>query len=249
MNSEFNTAMTKTFSPLLPIALLATAPVQAQSFSMHDVVFWVGAGPDSTVLVVDFHDGADHSSYAWGYLHDGTATGADLLAAVAAADPLFTVDISGGFLSDLSYNGHMGIGGAPNWWSTWTGTGIADMYMNMGISEPLSNGSWFGCSYEAFDPNGEPTGPTEPIAAQLPTSVGEHGADVVQNVFPQPAIDVITIQVGSAYDLPVRIWNLAGGVVFTGRTSGTTTTLHVEDLAPGLYVLQVGGAQRTIAVQ
>src|SRR5690606_41061746 len=65
LHCEFNTAMTRTFFPLLPIALLATAPVQAQSFSMHDVVFWVGAGPDSTVLVVDFHDGADHSSYAW----------------------------------------------------------------------------------------------------------------------------------------------------------------------------------------
>lgn len=154
--------MEPTVRSLSAIALLATAPLQAQTFNLSDIAFWVGTGSDSSVLVVDFHDDTDDASYAWGFLHDGTATGADMLSAIADADVNFSVDIGAGFLADLTYNDHAGIGGEPDWWGTWSGTGLADLGMNMGIAEVLSNGSWFGCSYEPFDPSGALLGPTLP---------------------------------------------------------------------------------------
>lgn len=376
--------MKKTVRAFSALALLATAPLQAQTFDLTDVEFWVGAGSDSSVLVVDFHDGSDDASYAWGFLHDGTATGEDMLNAVAAADVNFTVSIGGGFLSDITYNDHAGIGGAPNWWSTWSGTGMDDLAMNMGLAEVLSNGSWFGCSYEPYIPGGEPTGPTEPIAAYEPfrftatdvtfwtgsganeavlivdfqdgtgtssyawgyrfdgtttgeamlnavvdadpnfavvvgggflsditynghaglggspdywstwsgtnlgnwymnmgigtsvahgdlfgcsytdfapalrpyypvpamggTSVAEHATNELL-VYPQPATDVLGIRSDRGLNEPVRITDLAGQLVYTGRTNGLLTTLDVSAFTSGLYVLQVGEVKRTIAVQ
>lgn len=374
--------MKTTVRSLSAIALLATAPLQAQTFDLSNVRFWVGTGADSSVLVVDFHDETDDASYAWGYLHDGTATGADMLNAIATADVNLTVNIGGGFLSDITYNDHTGIGGEPDWWSTWSGTGIADLAMNMGIDEVLSNGSWFGCSYEPYVPGGEPTGPTAPIPAFEPfrftaddvtfwTGSGAHeavlivdfqdgaettsyawgfrfdgtttGADMLNavvdadpnfaivanaflsditynshagiggdpdywstwsgtnlgnwymnmgigtsvadgdlfgcsygfdpllrpgypvpaagstsmagrtaallQVYPQPATDVIGIRSEAAHNEAVRISDLTGKLVYTGRTNGVLTTIDVSAFASGLYVLQVGDAKRTIAVR
>ncbi len=358
--------------------------MQAQTFDLSHVEYWVGTGSDSSVLVVDFHDGTSDASYAWGYLHDGTATGGDMLNAIAAADVNFDVVIGGGFLSDITYNDHAGIGGNPNWWSTWSGTGLSDLAMNMGIGEVLSNGSWFGCSYEPFDPDGEPTGPTAPIAAFEPfrftaddvtfwTGSGANEAvlivdfhdgatttsyawgfrfdgnttgqamleavadadpnfaialagaflnDITYNshaglggspdywstwsgtnlgnwymnmgistsvadgdlfgcsytdfspalrpyypvpaagstsisevaatellVYPQPAIEQLTIRSEASGNAPVRIMDLTGQLVYTGRTHGLLTTVDVQAFAAGLYVLQVGDVKRTIAVQ
>ncbi len=376
--------MKTTLRSLSAIALLATAPMQAQTFDLSDVAFWVGTGADSSVLVVDFHDDTDDASYAWGFLHDGTATGEDMLNAIAAADVNFTVNLGGGFLSDLTYNDHAGIGGDPNWWGTWSGTSLADLSMNMGIGEVLSNGSWFGCSYEPFDPNGELIGPTAPIAAFEPfrftaddvtfwTGTGANeallivdfqesvgtasyawgfrfdgtttGADMLNAVvaadpsfaivvgggflsditynshagiggspdywstwsgtnlgnwymnmgigtsvadgdlfgcsytdfapalrpyypaaasgstsvaelstndllvYPQPASDVMSIRSEAARNELVRISDLTGQLVYTGRTSGMLTTIDVHTFTSGMYVLQVGDAKRTIAVQ
>ncbi len=366
------------------LALLATAPLQAQTFDLPDVEFWVGSGSDSSVLVVDFQDGSFTPSYAWGFLHDGTATGEDMLNAIAAADVNFVASIGGGFLSDITYNDHAGIGGAPNWWSTWSGTGMGDLAMNMGLAEVLSNGSWFGCSYEPYIPGGEPTGPTEPIAAYEPfrftasdvtfwigsganeavlivdfqdgsgtssyawgfrfdgTTTGEAMLNAVADadpnfalvvgggflnditynshaglggnpdywstwsgtnlgnwymnmgigtsvadgdlfgcsytdftpalrpyypvpaqgstaiarsvaeeflVYPQPATDQLSIRDARSSNSPVHITDLAGQLVYTGRTNGLLTTLDVSAFASGLYVLQVGEVKRTIAVQ
>ena len=366
------------------LALLATAPLQAQTFDLPDVEFWVGSGSDSSVLVVDFQDGSFTPSYAWGFLHDGTATGEDMLNALAAADVNFVANIGGGFLSDITYNDHAGIGGAPNWWSTWSGTGMGDLAMNMGLAEVLSNGSWFGCSYEPYIPGGEPTGPTEPIAAYEPfrftasdvtfwtgsganeavlivdfqdgsgsssyawgfrfdgTTTGEAMLNAVADadpnfalvvgggflnditynshaglggnpdywstwsgtnlgnwymnmgigtsvangdlfgcsytdftpalrpyypvpaqgstsiarsvaeeflVYPQPATDQLSIRDARSSNSPVHITDLAGQLVYTGRTNGLLTTLDVSTFASGLYVLQVGEVKRTIAVQ
>lgn len=376
--------MKKTVHAFCALALLATAPMQAQTFNIADVAYWVGTGSDSSVLVVDFQDGSFNPSYAWGFLHDGTATAEDMLNAVAAADVNFTVNIGGGFLSDITYNDLAGIGGDPNWWGTWSGTGIADLGMNMGIAEALSNGSWFGCSYEPYDPEADPTGPTEPIAAFEPfrftaddvtfwvgsgtneavlivdfqdgTGTSSHAwgyrfdgtttgeailnavadadpdfaivvgggflSDITYNshagiggspdywstwsgtnlgnwymnmgigtsvadgdlfgcsytdfapalrpyypvaapgstsiveqrindllVYPQPATDVLSIRSGANGNVPVRISDLAGQLVYTGRTNGVLTTIDVHAFASGLYVLQVGELKRTIAVQ
>ena len=363
------------------LALLATAPMQAQTFTIDDVAYWVGTGTDSSVLVMDFQDGSADASYAWGFLHDGTATAEDMVNAIADADPNLTADIPGGFLSSATYNTHAGIGGSPDYWSTWSGTGMGDMAMNMGLAEPLANGSWFGCSYTDFDPALAPTGPwaafdpfhftmedvvfwtgsgahaavlvvdflggngsssyawgyrfdgttdgeamlnavaaadpafdaligggflsdltygdlagiggapnywgtwsatnlgnwsmnsgvgTEvadggffgcsytdfnpalrpqyPEPASITTSVAEAAASGLA-VYPQPATAQLNIRGNVAGGERLRITDLAGQLVLEQRTSGPLTTVDVGSMPPGMYVLQVGGMKRTVAVQ
>jgi hypothetical protein len=125
------------------------------------------------VLVVDFQDSSPDPSYAWGWLHEG-GTGEDMINAIAAADTNMTIDVPGGFLNDLTYGSHAGIGGAPNWWSTWSGTSIADMVSNLGLATVLGNGEWFGCSYTDFNPA---LAPTEPWAAFEPFAFSFHDVE------------------------------------------------------------------------
>jgi hypothetical protein len=68
-------------------------------------------------------------------------------------------------------------------------------------------------------------------------------------VYPQPATDQLSIRDARSSNSPVHITDLAGQLVYTGRTNGLLTTLDVSTFASGLYVLQVGEVKRTIAVQ
>lgn len=155
--------MKKTISKIvIAISLLMSVKANAQ-FILSDVKFWVGTGTDTSLLVVDFQDGTFDTSYAWGYLHNGSATAEDMLNAIDAADVNLSVAIGGGFLNDISYGSHAGIGGASDfYWGTWSGTNIATLASNTGITETLSNGDWFACSYTDFNPA---ILPGEPIPA------------------------------------------------------------------------------------
>lgn len=155
----------KLFMGLL-MAALFYRPATAQ-IAFADVQFWIGSGSDSTLLVVDFKDGSSDSSYVWGYAYSGSETGEDLINAVAAADLNFSVDISGGFLNDVVYGQHAGIGGQPNYWSTWSGADTSTLAMNSGISTALVDGEWFALSYTDFNPA---LLPGLPIAAFDPNS-------------------------------------------------------------------------------
>lgn len=218
---------------ILPLALLlAPASAQAQ-FSLQDVQYWVGSGTDSSVLVIDFQDGSfDGQSFAWGYLHDGTATAGTMLNDVAAADTNLDVAIVGGFLNDITYGVHAGIGGAPDYWSTWTGTDIATMAMNSGIGEVLSNGEWFGCSYTDFAPA---LAPTEPFAAFAPFQFTASDVTYWVGTGMNSAVLVIDFQDGSGTD------SYAWGYRFDGTTDGQTMMNAIAAADPLLEVVIVGG--------
>lgn len=139
---------------------------QAQ-FSFSDIQFWTGTGTDSTLLIVSFNNGASDSSYAWGYRFNPGEDGEDLLNAVAAADVNFSINTAGGFLNDVIYHRHQGIGGSPDYWSTWSGADTASLMMNAGIATPLVNGEWFAISYTDFNPALKPA---LPIAAFNPNA-------------------------------------------------------------------------------
>lgn len=134
-------------------------------FSFSQTEFWIGSGTDSTLLIVSFNDGTSDSSYAWGYRFNPGEDGEDLLNAVAAADVNFSINTAGGFLNDVIYHRHEGIGGSPNYWSTWSGADTASLMMNAGIATPLVNGEWFAISYTDFNPALKPA---LPIAAFNP---------------------------------------------------------------------------------
>ncbi len=126
-------------------------PASAQ-FNWQNIDFWVGSGSDSALLVVDFGTADFDSSYAWGYRYSGAKTGEDMLVDIAAADINLSIDVAGGFLNDVIYHRHAGIGGQPDYWSTWSGADTASLISNMGISTALVSGEWFGISYTDFAP-------------------------------------------------------------------------------------------------
>jgi hypothetical protein len=66
--------------------LLWATTVSAGTFDFDDLEFIVGEGNQIAGLVIDWNDGQEPQSLAWGFRWDGTATGEDLLTAVINAD-------------------------------------------------------------------------------------------------------------------------------------------------------------------
>jgi Secretion system C-terminal sorting domain/Kazal-type serine protease inhibitor domain len=69
------------------------------------------------------------------------------------------------------------------------------------------------------------------------------GVDDVQSyrmrVYPNPAINVLNIQTHSAGTLQWSILGATGQIISTGRTDGELTTISVEDLPNGIYLIQL----------
>lgn len=234
--TDFNPAL----NPTEPLA--AFEPFQ---FTASDVETWIGTGPDSTILVIDFQDGTGTSSFAWGYAFSGTVTGETMLADITAADAQLSSVVGGGFLSDVSYGTHSGLGGNPNYWSTWSGDNWGAWSMNAGLSTTLVPGGLFGCSYTDFDPA---LRPGYPVPADIPTGVQEVDAANTLLVYPQPANDLLRIRTSAADSAPIDIFNMTGERVHTGYTRGGGSDIQVGNWAAGMYLLRVGSTKRTIIV-
>ena len=234
----------KNTSRALSICGVLSAAATYGQFGLSDVQFWVGSGPDSSVLVVDFQDGSSAPAYAWGFLHNGSATAEEMLIAVAAADTDLEMEFVSGFLNSITYGMHAGIGGSPNYWSTWTGTSTATMESNLGASEVLSNGEWFACSYTDFDPA---LPPTEPVAASSATGIA-----VVQPIFfqiyPQPAADVLYVNTGNEMGT-IMVFDITGKRVANLPLGAGVRSIDVSAWPAGSYVAQVGSVKRLIVVQ
>lgn len=136
---------------LLYFFALAGLGSQAQ-FTSNNIEYWVGTGNDTAILVVDFHTGTFDSSSAWGYLYNSGATMENMLNDIATADVNFSVNMAGGFLNDINYHVHAGIGGTNNqYWATYSGQDFASLAANSGITEVLQNGNFYACSFTAFN--------------------------------------------------------------------------------------------------
>jgi hypothetical protein len=179
-------------------------------FSFQNLKYFIGSGADTAMLVVDFKDGTNDSSYAWGLLFNGTSSGQAMLQAVAAADVNFSINTSGGFLNDIIYGNHQGIGGQPNFWSTWSGTDTASLSMNAGIGTTVNAGDWFALSYTDFNPAAKPG---LPIAAFNPRAFTLKEVEEWIGAGTDSAVLVIDfLNQGSSY---------AWGVLFSDSTTGS----------------------------
>lgn len=59
---------------------------RADPFTLDNIQLWVGTGSKRAALVIDFKAGPNPQSLAWGYRWDGTATGEDMLRAIAGSN-------------------------------------------------------------------------------------------------------------------------------------------------------------------
>jgi hypothetical protein len=57
--------------------------------TLADIQFWVGSGSNQAAFVVQWNDGKTADALVWGFRWNGTATGEDMVKAVAKADPRF----------------------------------------------------------------------------------------------------------------------------------------------------------------
>lgn len=153
------------FSPAIEAGMPIPA-YDATAFTFPDIEYWYGTGMDSTVLVVDFHNG--EQPVAFGYLSDGTGTAEDMMNDLAVYDINLDVDISGGFLNQITYNDSAGLNGTNGfYWGTWSASNIGFWEMNTGVSEVLSGVKYFGCSFTDFNPAVRPFYPRTAIDPYL----------------------------------------------------------------------------------
>ncbi len=158
----------------LIVAILTIGTNTASAItSFSDIDYWVGSGANEAALIVDFNDGASTEAWAWGYRWTGSASGAEMIDAIASADPNFTILFSGTvsagfFLGTITYDGSAGLqtetndftpGVDENWGyylapdttaadaNNWvaSGSGASDRM--------LSDGAWDAWSFGNYDPN------------------------------------------------------------------------------------------------
>lgn len=220
---------------LFTMGLILSFSAKSQ-MTQSDLVYYVGSGPDTAVIVIDFLDGTADSSYAWGFLFDASATvtGGDALTAIAADEPTLSVVTGGGFLNDITYNAHAGIGASPNYWGTWSRTSATAWTSNTGIGEVLANGDWFGCSYTDFSPAIEP-GDSYPAYASNWFNVNQ--IDYWVGTGSDTAVLVIDF-VNAVYGEQV---SYAWGYLFNGTTDGATMMADIANDDANLDVLTGGG--------
>ena len=125
-------------TPIVSVTAPAVPVPDEATIAFSDILFWVGTGSDEAVMAVNWAD----TALAWGYRWDGTATVADMMNHIAAADPRFSFTGTG-MVSDINYIDTAAgmttpLGITPgNWWGS-TNNGV----MDMGMAQTLSNGDF-----------------------------------------------------------------------------------------------------------
>jgi len=138
-------------------------------FTANDVKYYVGTGTETAYLVVDFKDGTDDSSYAWGYRFNSNENPdlEDIISAVVNAEPNFSYTFTaysfGNLLTGVAFNSHGQSSNTQDWWSTWTGTSLSTFSSNLGLGSPVLNNEWYGLSFVVGQ--NAPVAPVNPIAA------------------------------------------------------------------------------------
>ena len=207
-------------------------------FALEDVEYWIGEGENQALLVVDWHDGIEPESTAWGFRFDGEITGEEMLTAIAGADDRLEINTTGGFLNDIVYSdgySHEGIGGTNGfYWGTYSGSNSGNWEMNAGLSTPISNGDWFGCSFTNFNPA---LVPGVPVAVPKPVGINSYD-EIAVSVFPNPFTETIHIEAKNISQ--VNVLNMNGKLLYENKLNNMDNTiLDLSNFPKGMYILQV----------
>jgi len=224
------------FSP----AAVPGQPIAAfdpNSFNFTMVDQWIGSGSDSLALFIDFHSSTDSGRFVFGYLFNDSVQASQVLSDLDQAIAGLSVNASG-FLNDITYNSWSGIGGSPDYWSTWSATNVGNWYMNAGISTYIKAGELFGCSYTDFAPALRPRAPIN----NMP--VGSSEQSLVQlKLYPNPAVNQVQIEAEGNNEL--MVYNSKGQKVYQA-TVNDQHTLNVEDWKRGFYIINIDGISKRL---
>jgi hypothetical protein len=94
---------------VLVLVLVSLAPPCANGAAivdgLEDIEFWAGSGANRAALVLDWNDGKEPVSLAWGYRWDGTARASDMVLALVNADPRLFAKLSTNGSSGMAFYG------------------------------------------------------------------------------------------------------------------------------------------------
>lgn len=173
MKNVYKWIMSSTVGAFLTVNVAA----QNNSFTKSDVEFWIGEGPDSVTVVIDYVDSTQVSSFAWGVAFEDSITGNEILDYLMWYDIAVEVD-KGAFLSAIEYKKFQS--NKPGFfWATWEGTSFQDLFMNAGLSDKVGDDQLFGFSYTDFEPAIKPSIPVAAIQGKFSPQVGKEGTDAI----------------------------------------------------------------------
>jgi len=220
------------------IAVLVSAISFSQILQFEQILNWSGTGSNQAMLIIDFNDSTANECYAFGYRFDGQKTAEEMIIAISNENPDLDASIFTGFLSDITYFNHAGIGGSPYYWGTFTEVNN-QWVSNLGIVEQISNLMVFGCSYTDWDTSTwEPLSvPENPIPAPAVTNIQKFQKFTAQ-IFPNPSSDFLNISSELNIDL-IEIFSLNGNKVFSKSVSSNQTTINISEFSNGNYLIVI----------
>ena len=246
-------------TPIVSVTAPAVPAPDEATIAFSDILFWVGTGSNEAVMAVNWAD----TALAWGYRWDGTATVADMMNHIAAADPRFSFTGTG-MVSDINYIDTAAgmttpLGITPgNWWGS-TNNGV----MDMGMAQTLSNGDlekWADSSTGIL---------VDSVWVDEWGGYWNYIYVYPMTIYPVTVPDTTTIQDGIdnhempqvfAYPNPcngtlyiinenaerVELYNVNGQLLDMVNSGDTHITLNMQSYPAGLYMLKVGNGVQKI---
>lgn len=214
-------------------------------FSFNDLQFFCGDGNDTAMLVIDFNDGSNYEAYAWGFLFNDSISALKMVEVIDSLDVNLNFTFMGSFVNDIIYYAQSGLGGNPDYWSSWSGKGLHDWELNWGLAETIYPGSWFGFSYGftnlAF--------PELPLAA--PNTIGirkVHSSHYVV-CFPNPFVEMVNFTAATEVK-KIAIYDIAGLLIQTLSFDGVKNgTIDMGSAVNGCYFTKIYFDNGNIAIE
>lgn len=240
-------------TPLTPPS--PPAPVDA-TISFSEILYWVGDGSNEAVMAVNWAD----TALAWGYRWNGTATVADMMTAIAAADPRFSYTASG-LLDDINYLDPAAgmttpLGITPgNWWESYN-----NGFMDMGLTQTLNNGdfekwadpaagiiidSTYDATYGYWWYTRVYPMTITPVTVPDTTHSGISSRETTRIIaYPNPCTG--TLHIVSENANRVELYSMDGRLLEAVENIGRQTTINMMNYPAGLYLLKVGNGIQKI---